>query len=166
MPAPYSLDLRKRVLQDCDGGMSSEDAARKYSVAIATVYSWRKLRRETASIAPKEHQGGPQRKLAPYEKEVRQAVADHPDATLVELAEILSQYVSVSDSTVCDFLRHLKITRKKSRFMPPNNIGKMLPGNEKNGKNFKRSSTLKSSFSSTQYLLVATPPLQHGQKQT
>jgi len=110
----YSQDLRERVLQDCDNGMSSEDVARKYSVAIATVYSWRKLRRETGSIAPKKYKPGPKLKLAPYEKEVRQAVADHPDVTLVELAEILSQYVSVSDSTVCDFLKHLKITWKKN----------------------------------------------------
>jgi len=114
MPAPYSLDLRERVLHDCDGGKSSEDAARKYSVAIATVYSWRRQRHETGNIAPKEHRGVPKLKLAPYEKEVRQAVADHPDATLVELAEMLSQYVPVSDSTVCDFLKHLKITWKKT----------------------------------------------------
>jgi hypothetical protein len=37
MPKPYSLDLRERVLKDCDSGMSSEDAARKYSVSIASV---------------------------------------------------------------------------------------------------------------------------------
>jgi len=39
--------------------MSSEDAARKYTVAIATVYSWRKRRRETGSIAPKKYKPGP-----------------------------------------------------------------------------------------------------------
>jgi len=33
----YSQDLRERVLKDCDDGMSSEDTARKYTVAIATV---------------------------------------------------------------------------------------------------------------------------------
>jgi transposase len=113
MPAPYSLDLRERVLKDCDNGMSSEDAARKYSVAIATVYSWRAQRRETGSIAPKQYKPGPKMKLAPYEKEVRQIVADYPDATLVEIVEKLSPYVTVSETTVCDFLKHLKITWKK-----------------------------------------------------
>ena len=149
MPAPYSLDLRKRILQDCDGGMSSEDVARKYTVAIATVYSWRKQRRETGSIAPQEHRGGPKLKLAPYEKEVRQAVADHPDVTLVELAEILSQYVPVSDSTVCDFLKHLKITWKKRRFAPSNNTGRTSSSSERTGKCSKRCSNGSISFSST-----------------
>ena len=149
MAAPYSLDLRERVLNDCDNGMSSEDAARKYSVAIATVYSWRRRRRETGSIAPQKYKRGPQRKLAPYEKEVRQLVADHPDATLVEYCEILSKHISVGTTALCDFLRHLKITRKKRRSALPNDIGKMLSPNEKNGRNSKRSSIVKSSFSST-----------------
>ena len=114
MARAYSLDLRERILKDCDSGMSSEDTARKYSVSMTWVYSLRKRRRETGSIAPKEYRPGPKMKLAPYEKEVRQTVADHPDATRGELAEMLSQYVPVSDSTVCDFLKHLKITWKKN----------------------------------------------------
>ena len=114
MPAPYSLDLRKRVLADCDGGMSSEDAARKYSVAIATVYSWRKQRRETGSIVPKEHRGSPKLKLAPYEKEVRQLVAEHPDATLEELHAKLPNKDEVTVVTLHNFLKRLKITWKKN----------------------------------------------------
>ena len=74
MPAPYSLDLRERVLNDCDNGMSSEDAARKYAVAIATVYSWRKRRRETGCIAPRQYKPGPALKRAPYEQEVKAVV--------------------------------------------------------------------------------------------
>ena len=29
MPRAYSLDLRERVLKDCDGGLSSEAVAKK-----------------------------------------------------------------------------------------------------------------------------------------
>ena len=68
MARAYSLDLRERILKDCDGGMSSEDAARKYSVSIAWVYSLRKQRRETGSIALKTYKPGPKMKLAPYKK--------------------------------------------------------------------------------------------------
>jgi len=32
MPKSYSFDLRERVLKDCDAGIRSEDAAKKYSV--------------------------------------------------------------------------------------------------------------------------------------
>jgi len=138
MPAPYSLDLRERVMKDCDNGMSREDAARKYSVAIATVYSWRAQRRETGSVAPKKHRGGPKRKLAPYEKEVRQLVADHPDATLKELHAQLPNQDEVTVVTLHNFLKHLKITWKKKRFVPPSNTEKTSPKNEKNGKSCKK----------------------------
>jgi len=89
MARAYSLDLRERVLNDIDAGMSTEDAARKYSVSIAWAYSLKKQRRETGSIAPKEYHRAQERKLAPYETEVRRLVADHPDATLVELHQQL-----------------------------------------------------------------------------
>jgi len=90
--------------------MSSEDAARKYSVAIATVYSWRKQRRETGSISPKKHQGGPKLKLEPYEKKVRELVAEHPDATLEELHAKLPNKDKVTVVTLHNFLKRLKIT--------------------------------------------------------
>jgi transposase len=151
MPAPYSLDLRKRVLKDRDNGMSSEDVAKKYSVARATVDSWRQQQRETGSIAPKKHRGGPKIKLAPYEKEVRQLVADHPDATLEELHAQLPNKDKVTVVTLHNFLHRLKITWKKKRFVPPNDTGKMSSKNEKSGKDSKTSLTLHDSFSSTRH---------------
>jgi len=114
MAKAYSMDLRERVLKDCDTGMRSEDVAQKYTVSASWVYDLRKKRRETGSIAPKQQRHGSKPKLEPYEKEVRQLVSEHPDATLAEFCEMLSQHVSVSTATLCDFLRHLKITRKKN----------------------------------------------------
>ena len=89
MPQPYSLDLRERVLKDCDFGFSSKDVAKKYSVSVLWVNDLLKRRRETGSIAPKEYKRGAKLKLAPYETEVRQLVADHHDATLEELHAML-----------------------------------------------------------------------------
>ena len=82
MAQAYSVDLRERILKDIDAGMSTEDAARKYSVSISWAYSLQELRRTTGSIEPKKCKPGQQKKLAPYEKEVRQAVTDHPDVRL------------------------------------------------------------------------------------
>jgi transposase len=149
MAHAYSLDLRERILNDIDAGMSTEDAARKYSVSIAWAYSLKKQRRETGSIAPKEYHRGQERKLAPYEQEVRQLVADHPDATLVELHQQLPEAVHVSVPTLHNFLKHLKITWKKRRSMPPNNIGRTLLNNAKNGDDSKSSLSWKGLFSST-----------------
>jgi transposase len=129
------LDLRERVLKDCDAGMSSEDAAEKYFVSASWVYDLRKKRRETGSIAPQEYKRGAKLKLAPYEQEVRQLVNDHADATLDELHAMLPNKDEVTVVTLHNFLVRLKITWKKRLSMLPNGIGKMLPPSGKNGRN-------------------------------
>jgi transposase len=138
MPKPYSLDLRERVLKDCDGGMNSEDAAEKYSVSASWVYALRKKRRETGSIAPKEYKRGAKLKLAPYETDVRQLVNDHADATLEELHAMLPNKDEVTVVTLHNFLVRLKITWKKRLSMLPNGIEKMLPPNGKNGRRCRK----------------------------
>ena len=141
MPKPYSMDLRERVLKDCDAGMRSEDVAEKYSVSASWVYDLRKKRRETGSIAPKEYKRGAKLKLAPYEKEVRQLVNDHPDATLEELHAMLPNKDEVTVVTLHNFLHRLKITWKKRLFMQQSSIVRMLPQSEKSGRSFKKSLT-------------------------
>jgi transposase len=138
MPAAYSMDLRERVLNDCDAGMSNEDAARKYRVGISTVYSWQALRRDTGSYAPKEYKRGQKPKLESYEQKVRQLVADHPDATLEALHAQLPNKDDVTVVTLHNFLKRLKITWKKKLSAPLNNIEKTLPKSEKNGHTFKK----------------------------
>ena len=149
MAKAYSMDLRERVLKDCDAGMRSEDVAQKYSVSASWVYDLRKKRRETGSIAPRQQRHGCRPKLVPYEKEIRQLVSEHPDATLAEFCELLSKQVSVSPATLCDFLRHLKITRKKRLSSLPNGIEKKWSPGEPNGSNSMRLSTRKNLCSLT-----------------
>jgi transposase len=114
MARAYSEDLRQRILQAYDEGILVEDIYVLYKVSRSWVYSLIQQRRETGTHAPRKQRHGPTKKLAPYEKEVRQLVAEPPDATLVELCEMLSEHVSVSTTTLCDFLYHLKITWKKT----------------------------------------------------
>ena len=159
MGRAYSIDLRERVLKEIDGGMSTEDAARKYSVSISWTYLLKKQRRETGSIAPKEHQGGPKLKLAPYEKEVRQPVADHADATLEELHAMLPNKDAVTVVTLHSFLKRLKISKEKRRSAPLNNIDRTSSNSGRTGDGSKNCSIGKNSFSSTKCLSLATPPL-------
>ena len=114
MPKPYSLDLRERVVNDRDAGLSCKDVAKKYSVSPSWINHLLMQRRETGSIAPQKYKPGPKLKLAPYEKEVRQLVADHPDATLEELHAMLPNKDNVTSVTLHNFLRRLKITWKKN----------------------------------------------------
>ena len=138
MAKPYSMDLRERILKDCDAGMRSEAVAAKYSVSASWVYDLRKKRRETGSIAPKEYKRGAKLKHAPYEQEVRQLVHDHPDATLEELHAMLPNKDEVTVVTLHNFLVRLKITWKKRRSMLRNNIERMLLKSVKNGNSFRK----------------------------
>jgi transposase len=125
MPKSYSLDLRKRILKNYDDGTPIEDLVKQFDVSRSTVYSYIKQQRETGNIASKVYRPGPKLKLAPHETKVRQLVADHPDATLAEYCEMLSEHVVVSTTTLCDFFHYLKITRKKRLSTLPNNTAKM-----------------------------------------
>src|SRR5258705_4684700 len=52
--APYSMDLRKRVLRAWDAGMDAQSVAAKYEVSRAWVHRLVQRRRETGSIAPRK----------------------------------------------------------------------------------------------------------------
>ena len=114
MPSPYSLDLRVRIVAAYEDGMSVDELAEQFRVGRSTIYTYLNQFQETGNVAPKVYQPGRKKKLAPYEAEVRQLVADYPDATLADFCEKLSPQVSVSTATMCEFLRYLKITRKKN----------------------------------------------------
>jgi hypothetical protein len=52
--APYSLDLRKRVLRAWDSGLDVYSVAAKYEVSRAWVHRLVQRRRETGSITPRK----------------------------------------------------------------------------------------------------------------
>ena len=52
MGKPYSLDLRKRVVAAIEGGMSRNQAAKQFGVAISTAIGWMKRVDETGSVEP------------------------------------------------------------------------------------------------------------------
>jgi transposase len=138
MAKAYSLDLRERIVRDYDSGYPIADLVVQYEVSRSWLYSLIKQRRETGSIAPRTYRPGKKKKLSPHEQTVRQVVAEHHDATLVEFCKKLSEHnIVVSTTTLCNFLRHLKITRKKRLSVPPNDFAPMSSLNERRGKNSK-----------------------------
>ena len=114
MPKGYSLDLRGRIVNAYNDGVPVTELVEQFSVGRSTIYNYINQFHETGTVAPKIYRPGRKKKLAPYETEVRQVIAEHPDGTLADFCEKLSPHVSVSTTTLCDFLRHLKITRKKN----------------------------------------------------
>lgn len=94
----YSMDLRERVLADCDAGMGTDEVAAKYSVSPAWVRRLLQRRRETGEVAPREQRHGPlpSWEAQAYAEPLRAALVETPDATLEELKDRLGLCVCIS----------------------------------------------------------------------
>jgi len=116
MPAPYSLDLRQRVITDGNAGIPDHEVAEKHSIGEATVHRWKRLVRDTGSPAPMPHGGGQPRALTvEHEILLIGLVETVPDRTLEEQAQELAAAgaPSVCARTLSRVLERLKYTRKK-----------------------------------------------------
>ena len=114
MAAAYSLDLRTRVLQDADAGLTSKELAERYHVSRAWVDALKQRRRETGAFAPLKQTKFRRRALAGADRDRLAAlVAAQPDATLVELRDALRTAAGLT--TIWRALNQLDLTVKKNR---------------------------------------------------
>ena len=111
--APYSMDLRKRVLRAWDSGMDAEGVAAKYEVSRAWVHRLVQRRRETGSIAPRRQTKFRRRALEGQQARLAALIAARPDATLIELRDALP--TSAALSTLWRAIDQLDLTVKKNR---------------------------------------------------
>ena len=110
--APYSMDLRTRVLEDCDSGLASKDVAAKFRVSRSWVDRVKQRRRETGEVAPRPQTVFKKQAFAGQEDRLRALVAATPDRTLAELRDALQS--SASLSSVWRALDRLQLTVKKN----------------------------------------------------
>jgi transposase len=108
---PYSMDLRQRVLADCDSGMATKAVADKFTVSPAWVRRLKQRRRQTGETAPRRQRHGPRPGWREYGESLKQAVKDRPDSTLAELKDALG--LAVCLSTVAFALKALGLSLKK-----------------------------------------------------
>jgi transposase len=124
------LDLRVRVVEAIEAGLTHREAARRFAVGIATAGAWHRLWRRTGSVEP-ARQGHPVRsRLDPHEGFVLALVEREPDITLAEIAAQLAaeKGVTVCPSTVWHFFAKRDITFKKRPLTRPNRIARMSQG--------------------------------------
>jgi transposase len=120
----YSMDLRERVIEAYDSGHgSSRELAQVFEVSSAWIRKLLRLRRETGTVAPREHRCGPQPRLSVRQLErLAKLVGEHPDATLADLRRRLR--VDCSLVTIHRALVKLGLSYKKSRSAPANRIAR------------------------------------------
>jgi transposase len=113
MPKAYSGDLRERLTAAVTAGMSRNEAADVFSVAISTAVKWMQRLRDTGSAAAKPS-GGSTSPLEQHTERILAVVRERPDATLKEIqAALRKEGIHTSKSALDRFLARHKITRKK-----------------------------------------------------
>lgn len=110
----YSMDLRERVIKDCDAGLSTKVVAEKYSVSPAWVRRLKQRKNDGNGIAPRSSRNKRVRKLEAYSDRIRELIQATPDLTLAELRTELK--VKVALATLWLAVDRLDLTlKKKSR---------------------------------------------------
>ena len=111
--APYSQDLRSRVLRDSDAGLASKDVAAKYAVSRAWVDRVKQRKRETGEIRPRVQTRFRRRALdGAQEHRLGVLITVRPDATLAELRDELPTTAALS--TLWRAIGRLGLTLKKN----------------------------------------------------
>jgi len=149
MARPLSLDLRQRILGAFLEGKEGRAAiARRFGVHPLTVSRLIRLYEETGSVNPRPHGGGKPAAFGGEKLEqLRQLVAQQPDATLEELRDMSG--VSCTVVTVHNTLKRLKLRRKKSRFTRPSKTDPTCNSSVGRGAKLRPRSTPGGSSSST-----------------
>jgi transposase len=117
---PYSMDLRQRVLQDCDDGLTTQAVADKYKVSDSWVRKLKQRRRQRGSVAPLTPRRSPPGWVADSDR-IRAAIGEQPDLTLEELQAKLA--LTYSLTTLWRATQALGLTLKKKRHGPPSRPG-------------------------------------------
>jgi len=111
----YSEDLRKKIVQAVEGGMSKSRAALLFGVSLSSVKRYAKLTREGSSLSPKKGGGRPLKVDEEVTKLLEEDVKERPAITVSDRRRFLEHIAgeSLSDSTVRRLLKRLGFSRKK-----------------------------------------------------
>ena len=115
MPAPLSMDLRRRIVEAVAGGSSIRAASRRFAVSPSAAIKLMQRVQSTGSPAPERFGGHRRPVLEPHRAELERLVAAEPDQTLAELQAGLraALRIRVGLSTLHTTLHRLGLRHKK-----------------------------------------------------
>ena len=129
MPAPYSQDLRERVIGFMALGGSARAAATRFEISISSATRWAQRWRTQGHARPRAMGGDRRSRLSEHGAKVLQLVARQPDLTLREIRSALAAScgITVGLSTVHRFLAAHNLTLKKRPDTRPSRTARMSP---------------------------------------
>lgn len=111
----YSLDLRERIVHAVHQGMSQQQAARHFTVSVASVERYVRLERAGRGLHPRPRPGRSVTVIPSEDHEaLRAQVQQYPDLSLAEHAALWREHhKAASASTLVRRFKTLQLTRKK-----------------------------------------------------
>jgi transposase len=109
MAKPYSVDLRKLVIEKIEKNVKESRVAKLFNVSMRTIRRWKNLKKENNSLHHKiAERKGKQPKIQDLEA-FKKHVEEYPDLTQKERGVIFN----VSSITILRALRQINFTKKK-----------------------------------------------------
>ena len=112
MPAPYSIDLREKVIAAIDRGEKKSQVSRMFKISRDTIDRWLNRRETTGNVqAVQGYQRGHSHRIKDWD-EFRAFAQRYGDKTQSEMAQLWQQG-EMSERTISRALAHIGWTRKK-----------------------------------------------------
>ncbi len=107
MPAPYSQDLRDRVVSALSNGSSARGAAKRFGIGLGTAVRWAQRLRAEGHARARAMGGDRRSRLREHRDAVLTLIAHQPDLTLEEIRSALIERhgITVGQGTVSRFLK-------------------------------------------------------------
>jgi transposase len=139
MPAPYSLDLRRKaVLAYEEGEGTQQEIAQQFDIGLRTLKEWIFIKKETGDVLPKEHVHRGQLPIINHKGLlfIKKTVENKPDILISNIEELYSKKfkVKVAQSMISRALKKLNLRRKKKSEYAIEQERDDVKKNEKNGK--------------------------------
>ena len=111
MPSPYPIELRTRVLEKVETGMTILEVSRIFNVHRETIANWIKIKKENGSCESKKgYQKGHSHKIKDKDK-FKKFVNDNKDKSCKELAHLWGK---ISASTIYSYIKKIGYSNKKN----------------------------------------------------
>jgi transposase len=116
MGKPYSVDLRERVVAAIRGGLSRNQAAKQFGIAISTAVGWMRRVEETGGVAPGQMGGHKPKAISGTDAVWLSQRVRSGDFTLRGLVgELAERGLRVDYRSVWAFVHAEKLSFKKKR---------------------------------------------------
>ena len=126
MTRAFADDLRERVIQAVEGGMSRRAAAERFGVGVSTAIKWVQKWRTTGNWSARPMEGDRRSgRIEAVGDEILDLVDTRPDITLAEIAAHLEETHEMRPalSTVHGFFKCCGISWKKRQRTRPSKTG-------------------------------------------